>query len=179
MRIERTELEGVLVLHPEVHTDDRGYFFESYKQSTFKDLRLNTSFVQENESFSKRGVVRGLHYQAAPYAQAKLVRAVAGEIVDVAVDIRKGSPTFGRYVAVRLSGVNHAMLYIPRGFAHGFSVVSEWAIVQYRCDGEWHRDAERGIRYDDPDIGVDWQVAPGDVVLSEKDRQHPYLRNLD
>lgn len=172
MEIVAQAISEVLLLRPTVYRDGRGYFYESYNRRRFEELGLNTAYVQDNESRSSYGVVRGLHYQVAPYAQAKLVRAVLGTIVDVAVDIRRGSPTYGQIVRAELSGENHCMLYVPRGFAHGFAVLSEEAVVQYKCDGYWNREAERGIRFDDPELGIDWGIPREAVVLSEKDRQH-------
>lgn len=180
MQIGGTSIEGVLILHPRVHRDARGYFMESYKLSSFQRLGLPCPFfVQENESLSEYGVIRGLHYQLPPHAQAKLVRVVEGEVLDVALDIRRDSPTFGQHVAVRLSADNHAMLYIPRGLAHGFSVLSPRAKLLYRCDAEWCQDAERSIRYDDPALAIDWQIPAERRILSEKDAESPLFSDAE
>lgn len=173
-RIE-TGIEGVVLLEPRIHGDRRGYFFESFSQRDFEAEVYPTVFVQDNESFSGYGVLRGLHYQLPPYAQSKLVRVVSGTILDVAVDIRRGSTTFGRHVAVELSGENHRQLFIPRGFAHGFVVLSAEAIVQYKCDQFYHPACEGGIAFDDPALGIDWIVPFPERILSEKDQQHPLL----
>lgn len=170
-----TALDGVVILTPRVFGDERGYFFESFSQREFEEKVCRTAFMQDNESFSRRGVLRGLHYQLPPHAQSKLVRVIRGTVLDVAVDIRRGSPTFGRHVAVELSGENRRQLFIPRGFAHGFVVLSDEALFQYKCDNLYAPAAEGAIAWDDPTIGVDWRVAPAEVVLSDKDRAHPRL----
>ena len=173
MPFQKTEIPGLLIFEPIVHKDSRGYFFESYNEQTFKDAGISNRFVQDNQSFSTFGVIRGLHYQLNPYAQTKLVRAVKGRIIDVAVDLRRASPTFGKWVAVELSAENKRQLLLPRGFAHGFSVLSETAEVSYKCDGLYHKESEAGIRYDDPQLGIDWQVPPGQAVVSTKDLELP------
>ncbi len=175
MNIIRTGIEGVVILEPRIFGDSRGYFFESYSQREFDALVGPVRFVQDNESRSTRGVVRGLHYQCGDKAQSKLVRVVEGRVLDVAVDIRRGSPTFGRHVAVELTGDNHRQLFIPRGFAHGFAVMSETALFQYKCDNPYSPESERGIAYDDPQIGIDWGIAADEIVLSDKDRRHAPL----
>ncbi len=172
MEIAPQRIPDVLLLKPRVFPDGRGYFFESFNRKTFENLGLNTHYVQDNESRSSYGVIRGLHYQTAPYAQAKLVRVVLGEILDVAVDIRPDSPTYGQHVSARLSADNHHAFYVPRGCAHGFSVLSPEAVVQYKCDAFWHPEAERGIRYDAPELAIDWQIPPDSVILSEKDKKY-------
>ncbi|HVU56683.1 MAG TPA: dTDP-4-dehydrorhamnose 3,5-epimerase [Puia sp.] len=170
-----TVLPGVLIFEPAVYKDERGFFFESYNEQTFHAQGVTNRFVQDNQSFSKYGVIRGLHYQLDPYPQTKLVRALQGRILDVAVDIRRGSPTFGKYVSVELSSENKRQLLVPRGFAHGFSVLSETADVSYKCDGFYDKASEGGIRYDDPQLNIDWQVPPDKAIVSAKDQQLPVL----
>lgn len=174
MKIQQTDVAGVWILEPTLHVDQRGYFFESFRADRFRSLTgLEVDFVQENEAMSRRGVVRGLHYQLAPYAQAKLVRVVAGTVWDVAVDMRRSSPTFGRYVAVELSAENKRQLFIPKGFAHGYAVLSEEAVFQYKCDAYYHPEEEAGVRWDDPTIGIQWPLAAEEMILSERDQLHP------
>lgn len=175
MKVIRTEIEGVVLIEPDVFGDERGYFFESYSQAKFDDAVRPVQFVQDNESKSKYGVLRGLHFQKGRYAQSKLVRVVEGRVLDVAVDIRRGSPTFGRHVAVELTAENKRQFFVPRGFAHGFSVLSETAIFQYKCDNLYAPQAEGAIAWDDPAIGIDWRLAPEEVLLSPKDSAHPRL----
>lgn len=175
MKVLTTEIEGVVILEPDIFGDARGYFFESYSQRTFDESVRPVRFVQDNESKSRRGVLRGLHFQTGRFAQSKLVRVVRGRVLDVAVDIRRGSPTFGRHVAVELTGENHRQLFIPRGFAHGFSVLSDEAVFQYKCDNLYAPEAEGAIAWDDPAIGIDWRLDPAEAILSEKDRHHPKL----
>ena len=177
MKVIETEIEGVFILEPRVFGDDRGYFFESFSLKYFEEKVSKMVFVQDNESKSKYGVLRGLHYQLPPYTQAKLVRVVKGRVLDVAVDIRKGSPTFGKYVAVELSVENKLQLFLSKGFAHGFAVLSEEAIFQYKCDEYYAPDYEGAICYDDPDLGIDWRLPLKDIILSEKDKKHPRLRD--
>ena len=177
MKVIETEIEGVFILEPQVFGDDRGYFFESFSLKHFEEKVSRTVFVQDNESKSKYGVLRGLHYQLPPYTQAKLVRVVKGRVLDVAVDIRKGSPTFGKYVAVELSEENKLQLFLSKGIAHGFAVLSEEAIFQYKCDEYYAPDYEGAICYDDPDLGIDWRLPLMDIILSEKDKKHPRLRD--
>lgn len=172
MKIIETDIPGVLILEPVVHEDPRGYFFESFRRSDLPEVE----FVQENESKSSYGVVRGLHFQKGEAAQAKLVRVVSGRVLDVAVDIRQGSPTFGRHVAVELSGDNHLQFFIPRGFAHGFAVLSETAVFQYKCDNYYCPEAEGGIAWNDPDLGIDWRIPADKVTLSAKDSCRPTLK---
>lgn len=173
MTIVKTEIEGVFVVEPRVFGDSRGYFFESFNQRDFaQQTGINVTFVQDNESCSHYGVVRGLHFQLPPYAQSKLVRVVEGRVLDVAVDIRRNSPTYGQHVAVELSAENKRQFFLPRGFAHGFAVLSETAIFQYKCDDYYHPEAEGAIAWDDPTLAIDWKVAAADVLLSEKDRHH-------
>ena len=175
MKVIETALEGVVILEPELHRDARGYFFESYSQKLFDRSVRPVRFVQDNESRSSYGVLRGLHFQRGEHAQGKLVRVISGTVLDVAVDIRRGSPTFGRHVAVELSGENHRQLFIPRGFAHGFAVLSEEALFQYKCDNYYAPGSEGGIAWDDPALAIDWRLPAGEILLSEKDRRHPQL----
>ena len=178
MSIVKTELEGVYIIEPKVFGDARGYFFESYsKERFFQETGYDIDFVQDNESMSSYGVLRGLHFQKGEHAQSKLVRVVQGKVLDVAVDIRKGSPTFGKYVSVELSGENHRQLFIPRGFAHGFVVLSETAVFQYKCDNYYAPQSEGAVAWNDPDLGIDWGVPAEDILLSEKDRNHPVLKD--
>ena len=170
MNIIKTEIDGLLILEPKVFRDQRGYFFESYSQRDFDAALGPVRFVQDNESCSSYGVVRGLHFQKAPYTQAKLVRCVLGTILDVAVDLRKGSPTFLHHVSVELSAENHRMMFIPKGFAHGFSVLGEKAVFQYKCDEFYHPEADSGIQLLDPVLGIDWGIPEEKMILSEKDR---------
>ena len=178
MNVIPTHLKGVLILEPKVFGDERGYFFEVWNQQKLLDAGTDCHFVQDNESKSRAGVLRGLHWQAAPYTQAKLVRAIAGRVLDVAVDVRKDSPTFGQHVAVELSGENKRQLFIPRGFAHGFAVLSEEAVFAYKCDNVYMPSAERGIRFDDPALNIDWQVKPDKWILSPKDTVLPLLAEI-
>ncbi len=179
MIVHTTHIKDVFILEPQVFGDERGYFFESFNaERFFAHTGVDVHFVQDNESRSKRGVLRGLHFQRAPYAQAKLVRVVKGRVLDVAVDIRKGSPTFGRYVAVELSGDNKRQLFIPKGFAHGYMVLEEDTIFQYKCDAYYHPAAEGGIAWNDPQIGIEWPLPEGDIILSERDKNRPLLSEL-
>ncbi|MBR3774889.1 MAG: dTDP-4-dehydrorhamnose 3,5-epimerase [Alistipes sp.] len=179
MKVIKTAIEDVVIIEPDVFGDSRGYFFESYSQKKFDEQVRKIEFVQDNESKSRYGVLRGLHFQKGKDAQSKLVRVVKGRVLDVAVDIRKGSPTFGHYVAVELTEENHRQLFVPRGFAHGFSVLSEEAMFQYKCDNLYAPHAEGGIAWDDPDIGIDWQLPAEDVLLSAKDAAHPRLKDAE
>lgn len=177
MKVIKTAIEDVVIIEPDVFGDARGYFFESYSQKKFDEQVRPVKFVQDNESKSKYGVLRGLHFQKGKDAQSKLVRVVKGRVLDVAVDIRKGSPTFGKYVAVELTEDNHCQLFVPRGFAHGFSVLSEEAIFQYKCDNLYAPQSEGAIAWNDPDINIDWQLPAEDVLLSAKDSAHPMLKD--
>ncbi|MBP5585846.1 MAG: dTDP-4-dehydrorhamnose 3,5-epimerase [Lentisphaeria bacterium] len=179
MNIIRTELPGVLIIEPKVFGDARGYFFESWNQAAYEAAGITNKWIQDNESKSCFGVLRGLHYQAAPYTQAKIVRAFMGTVLDVVVDIRKGSPTCGRHIAVELSGENKRQLYIPRGFAHGFAVLSDQAVFAYKCDNVYMPSAERGIIFDDPDLGIDWRIAPEKILLSDKDKKHTSFAGIE
>lgn len=165
----KTEIKDLLVFEPTVFEDSRGYFFEAYSEKVFSEANLNYAFVQDNQSHSKYGVIRGLHYQLNPHAQCKLVRALAGSILDVAVDIRKSSPTFGRFFSIILSAENKKQLLIPKGFAHGFSVLSETATIMYKCDALYSKESEGGIIYNDPQLNIDWQVPVDKAIVSEKD----------
>ncbi|KAA5253691.1 dTDP-4-dehydrorhamnose 3,5-epimerase [Bacteroides faecis] len=178
MEIIKTNIEGVIIIEPRIFKDDRGYFFESFSQREFEEKVCKTTFVQDNESKSSYGVLRGLHFQKPPFAQSKLVRVIKGAVLDVAVDIRKGSPTFGQYVSVELTGDNHRQFFIPRGFAHGFSVLSEEVIFQYKCDNFYSPQSEGAIAWNDPDLNIDWRIPIEEVVLSEKDSKHPKLKDL-
>lgn len=176
MQFRELEIPGVWLMEPKVLRDERGYFMESFKRAEFEERVGPVNFIQENESFSSKGVLRGLHYQLAPYSQAKLVRVIMGEVLDVAVDIRIGSPTFGRSVSVLLSGENKKQLFIPRGFAHGFKVVSETVLFQYKVDNPYRPDHEAGILYNDPAIAIPWGITEEeDIVLSDKDKSLPLL----
>ena len=177
MKITKTDIEGVVIVEPEVFGDCRGYFFESYSQRDFDARVRPVRFVQDNESRSKYGVVRGLHFQLGRNAQSKLVRVTEGRVIDVAVDLRRGSPWFGRHVAVELSAENRRQLFIPRGFAHGFSVLSAEAVMQYNCDSPYAPQAEGAVAWDDPDLGIDWGVAPGEITVSPRDAAHPRMRD--
>lgn len=179
MNIIKTDIEGVLIIEPRVFPDARGYFFESYNKKVFDAEVRPVDFVQDNESCSTRGVMRGLHFQRPPYAQAKLVRCVKGRVLDVAVDIRKGSPTYGRHVAVELTEDNHRQFFIPRGFAHGFAVLSDVAVFQYKCDNYYAPQADGGISIRDTSLGIDWQIDPAEANLSEKDMKHPLFADFD
>ena len=171
MRILKTDIEGVYIIEPRLFEDERGYFFEAFSERKFAELTgIETRFVQDNESRSTKGVVRGLHFQLAPHAQSKLVRVVRGKILDIAVDIRRGSPTFGKHIAVELSEHNHRQLFIPRGFAHGFSVLEGDAIVEYKCDNYYATESEGAIRWDDPTLAIDWQIAHNEAIVSSKDK---------
>lgn len=179
MRVLKTDIEGVLIVEPTVHGDQRGYFMESFSERDFEAATgLNVRFVQDNESRSKRGVLRGLHFQREPYAQAKLVRVVQGRVLDVAVDIRPGSATFGRYVAVELSADNHRQLFIPKGFAHGYVVLEEDTVFQYKCDEYYHPESEDGVAWNDPQIGIEWPLTESEIILSPKDTNRKMLCEL-
>lgn len=179
MNIIKTGIEGLLIIEPRVFEDGRGYFFESWSQRDFDAHVGHVRFVQDNESFSVYGVVRGLHFQKAPYTQAKLVRCVSGKVLDVAVDIRRDSPTFMQHVSVELSAENHRMLFIPKGFAHGFSVLSETAVFQYKCDGFYNPEADSGIQFNDSRLGIDWKIPADRMIVSEKDKLRTPLRAED
>lgn len=177
MNVITTSIKGVLIIEPKVFLDPRGYFFESFSQREFEQKVSKILFVQDNESKSSYGVIRGLHFQMPPYSQSKLVRVIKGKIKDVAVDIRVGSPTYGKYVSAILSDENRHQLFIPKGFAHGFSVLSQEAIIQYKCDCFYAPQNEGAIAWNDPDLNIDWEVPSDRVILSEKDSKHPFLKD--
>lgn len=178
MSVVKTELEGLYIIEPKVFGDQRGYFFESYNKDRFyQETGYDVEFVQDNESKSSYGVLRGLHFQKGKHAQSKLVRVVEGRVLDVAVDIRKGSPTFGKHVCVELTGDNHRQLFIPRGFAHGFVVLSQTAIFQYKCDNFYAPESEGAIAWNDPELAIDWKIPAEDILLSEKDKNHPLFKD--
>lgn len=179
MNVIKTDIEGVLILEPRVFKDARGYFFESYNKEEFDRLVAPVDFVQDNESCSTRGVMRGLHFQRPPHTQAKLVRCVRGEVLDVAVDIRKGSPTFGKHVSCLLTEENHRQFFVPRGFAHGFAVLSDVAVFQYKCDNFYAPQADGGISILDDSLGIDWGIDINEAILSEKDKNHPLLKDFE
>lgn len=179
MEIIKTPIEGLLVIEPQVFRDARGYFVETYNEERYQQAGIAARFVQDNQSCSSYGVVRGLHFQRPPYTQAKLVCCTQGKVLDVAVDLRKDSPTFGQWYSVELSEENKRQFFIPRGFAHGFSVLSEKAVFTYKCDNLYHPEADGGLLLSDPDLKIDWQVPVEDRILSEKDTKHPLLKNLD
>ena len=179
MNVIKTDLDGVVIIEPRIFNDDRGYLFESFSERDFFANVREIHFVQDNESKSSYGVLRGLHFQKPPFAQSKLVRVIKGAVLDVAVDIRVGSPTFGKYVAVELSADNHRQFFIPRGFAHGFSVLSDEVIFQYKCDNFYAPQYEGAIAWNDPSLNIDWRIPADDVVLSEKDKKHPLLKDAE
>ena len=184
MEVIKTTIKDMLILQPKVFGDNRGYFFESFSQREFDEkvtpiLGHTINFVQDNESMSSYGVMRGLHFQRPPFTQSKLVRCVKGAVLDVAVDIRKGSPTFGQHVAVELTEENHTQFFVPRGFAHGFAVLSETAVFQYKCDEFYHPEADGGISILDTSLGIDWKIPTEKALLSEKDTKHALLKDFD
>ncbi len=179
MNIIPTEIQDLVIIEPKVFGDERGYFMETYTKNIFHEKVIETDFIQDNESLSSYGVLRGLHYQLAPYCQSKLVRVISGIVLDIAVDIRRGSPTFGRHMAVELSGVNKRQLFIPRGFAHGFVVLSSAAIFVYKCDNYYAPSYQRGIRYNDATLNIDWQIPAKDMIISEKDRNCDSLADAE
>ena len=179
MTIEKTPIQDLVSITPAVFEDSRGYFFEAYNHAQFHENGIKYQFIQDNQSFSRRGVIRGLHLQINPFAQAKLVRVLEGEILDVAVDLRKNSPTYGQHFSVILSAENKKQLMVPHGFAHGFSVLSETASVMYKVDQLYHKESERGIRYDDPTLAIDWQLDSKEIIVSEKDLILPSFNEID
>ena len=179
MKVTRTSVEGLAIIEPRIFGDHRGYFFESFSERDFVENVASVHFVQDNESMSSYGVLRGLHFQKPPHAQAKLVRVVKGRVLDVAVDLRSDSPTYGKYVAVELSEENHRQFFIPKGFAHGFCVLSDHAVFQYKCDDFYAPECEGAVRWNDPEIGVDWPLPIEDMVLSDKDMRSPLLNEID
>ncbi|MGI6243919.1 MAG: dTDP-4-dehydrorhamnose 3,5-epimerase [Prevotella sp.] len=177
MKVITTDIDGVVIIEPRIFKDERGYFYESWNKKEFDEKVRPIDFVQDNQSKSSYGVLRGLHFQKGEHSQSKLVRVVKGSVLDVAVDIRKGSPTFGQHVAVKLTEDNHRQFFIPRGFAHGFSVLSETAIFQYKCDNLYCKESEGAIAWNDPELGIDWHIPADKVILSEKDAHHPLLKD--
>lgn len=178
MKVQATPLPGLFLIEPRVFADSRGYFYESYNEAAFAEAGITNRFVQDNQSQSTYGVIRGLHFQLHPYAQAKLIRALEGTILDVVVDIRTGSPTYGQHYSVELSADNKKQLFIPAGFAHGFSVLSPGATILYKCDHLYHKASEGGVRYDDPALGIDWGVDPAQAITSDRDRSLPLLHDV-
>lgn len=178
MKIIETAIKDVYIIEPQIFRDDRGYFFESWNQAKMAEAGLNYNFIQDNQSKSVYGTIRGLHFQKGEFSQAKLVRVLEGTVLDVAVDLRPGSETFGQHVAVELSAENNRQLMIPRGFAHGFSVLTPTAVFAYKCDNVYNKASEGGLRFNDPDLGIDWKIKPEDAILSEKDKVNPFLKEL-
>ena len=179
MQVIKTAIDGLFIIEPRIFKDARGYFFESFSQREFEEKVGPINFVQDNESMSQYGVMRGLHFQRPPFTQSKLVRCVKGAVLDVAVDIRKGSPTYGQHVAVELSEENHLQFFVPRGFAHGFSVLTETAVFQYKCDNFYAPQADDGISILDDSLGIDWRIPTAKAILSEKDTKHPLLKDFE
>ncbi len=179
MEVIKTDIEGVVIIEPRIFEDDRGYFYESFSQREFEEKVCRTTFVQDNQSKSSYGVLRGLHFQRPPYTQSKLVRCIKGAVLDVAVDIRKGSPTFGKYVAVELTEDNHRQFFVPRGFAHGFAVLSEEAVFQYKCDNFYCKESEGSVAWNDPELAIDWRVPGEKVLLSEKDKKSKNIKDAE
>ena len=179
MKVIKTEIDGVFIIEPQVFEDERGYFFESYNKEKLKEQGIDYDFIQDNQSKSKYGTIRGIHFQKGAYAQAKLVRVLEGTVLDVAVDLRKDSPTFGKHVAVELSAENRRQLMIPRGFGHGFSVLSETAVFAYKCDNVYNKASEGGLRYNDPKLGIDWKIDTDKAILSDKDKVNPLLEEIE
>ena len=179
MEVIKTEIDGVVIIEPRIFKDDRGYFYESFSQREFEEKVCRTTFVQDNQSKSSYGVLRGLHFQKPPYCQSKLVRCIKGAVLDVAVDIRRGSPTFGKYVAVELSEDNHRQFFVPRGFAHGFAVLTPEAVFQYKCDNYYNKESEGAIAWNDPELAIDWRIPADKVLLSEKDRNSRSIADAD
>ena len=179
MKIEKTFINDLIIIEPSVIGDERGFFFEAYNKTKFANLGINIEFVQDNQSYSKKGTLRGLHYQNPPFAQTKLIRVIEGEIIDVAVDLRRESSTYGKTFSILLSAENKKQLLVPQGFAHGFSVLSETASVIYKCDEFYNKDAEGGIRYDDPSLNIDWGINLEEAIVSEKDQVLPFIENCN
>lgn len=179
MEVIKTDIDGVVIIEPRIFNDERGYFYESFSQREFEEKVCRITFVQDNQSKSSYGVVRGLHFQKPPYSQSKLVRCIKGRVLDVAVDIRKGSPTFGRHVAVELTEDNHRQFFVPRGFAHGFAVLSDEAVFQYKCDNFYCKESEGAVAWDDPELSIDWRIPADKVILSEKDKLSKNVADAD
>jgi len=178
MQFIETAIKGLVIIEPRIFKDERGYFFESYNKAAFERAGLNYDFVQDNQSLSRYGTIRGLHFQKGVSAQAKLVRCIAGKVLDVAVDIRPGSPTYGRHVSVELDAETQRMFMVPRGFAHGFAVLSDTAVFAYKCDNPWNKGAEGGLRWNDPALGIDWKIPADSQILADRDRAFPLLKEL-
>lgn len=178
MNITKTNIDGVVIIEPKIFKDNRGYFFESFNEKEFKEKVANINFVQDNESKSSYGVLRGIHFQAPPYAQSKLVRVVKGKVLDVAVDLRKDSPTFGQWVSVILSSRNHKQFFLPQGMGHAFVVLTKTAVFQYKCDNFYNKESEGAIIWNDKDLNIDWIIQEKDIILSEKDKKHPTLKEF-
>lgn len=179
MEVIKTDIEGVVIIEPRIFEDERGYFYESFSQREFEEKVCRTTFVQDNQSKSSYGVLRGLHFQKPPHCQSKLVRCIKGAVLDVAVDIRKGSPTFGKHVAVELTEDNHRQFFVPRGFAHGFAVLSKEAVFQYKCDNFYCKESEGAVAWNDPELAIDWRIPAEDILLSEKDRLSKNIAEAD
>lgn len=179
MDVIKTDIDGVVIIEPRIFKDERGYFYESFSQREFEEKVCRTTFVQDNQSKSSYGVLRGLHFQKPPHCQSKLVRCIKGAVLDVAVDIRKGSPTFGKYVAVELTEDNHRQFFVPRGFAHGFAVLSQEAVFQYKCDNFYCKESEGAVAWNDPELAIDWRIPAEKVLLSEKDRLNKNIGEAD
>lgn len=179
MEVIKTDIEGVVIIEPRIFRDDRGYFYESFSQREFEENVCRTTFVQDNQSKSSYGVLRGLHFQKPPYCQSKLVRCIKGAVLDVAVDLRKGSPTFGKHVAVELTEGNHRQLFIPRGFAHGFAVLSEEAVFLYKCDNFYNKESEGAIAWNDPELAIDWRIPADKILLSGKDKLNKGIKEAE
>jgi dTDP-4-dehydrorhamnose 3,5-epimerase len=179
MQVLQTKISGLLIIEPDIFNDHRGYFFESYNKEKYKAHGISADFVQDNVSSSVRGVIRGLHYQLGPYAQAKLIQVLKGKVLDVAVDLRQGSPTFGQHVAIEISEESHRQFFVPRGFAHGFSVLSREVIFSYKCDNVYNKESERGINYRDPSLNIDWQIPEEEAIVSGKDQVFPSLKEAE
>lgn len=179
MEVIKTDIEGVVIIEPRIFEDERGYFYESFSQREFEEEVCRTTFVQDNQSKSSYGVLRGLHFQKPPHCQSKLVRCIKGAVLDVAVDIRKGSPTFGKHVAVELTEDNHRQFFVPRGFAHGFAVLSKEAVFQYKCDNFYCKESEGAVAWNDPELAIDWRIPAEDILLSEKDRLSKNIAEAD
>jgi len=179
MQVLQTKIPGLLIFEPDVFSDQRGYFFESYNKEKYKELGLDLNFVQDNISSSSRGVIRGLHYQLAPYSQGKLIQVLKGHVLDVAVDLRQGSPTFGEHYTLELSEENKRQFFVPKGFAHGFSVLSDEVLFHYKCDSMYNREAERGINFNDPGLSIDWQIPEKEAIVSAKDQALPSFKEAE
>jgi dTDP-4-dehydrorhamnose 3,5-epimerase len=179
MKVTKTNIEGLLIIEPSVFSDDRGYFFESYSETKYKKAGIAADFIQDNQSFSRKGTVRGLHGQAEPFAQGKLVRVISGKVLDIAVDVRKGSPTYGKYFSIELSADNKLQFWVPGGFLHGFSVLEDNTIFAYKVNNYYHKDSEFGVLWNDPTLNIDWGIAPGEALISPKDLLLPDFKSFN